>query len=57
MLNRLKSPYIIRATDGLVVRCWTSKLGNLAGTNSYLATGFHFYLQNEVVDFIFDAES
>ena len=37
-LNKLKSPSVIRATDGLVVRCWTNELGQPAGTSSNLAT-------------------
>ena len=40
-----------------VVRYWTSNLGNLAGASSNPAKGFHFSNQNEVVDFIFVAES
>ena len=55
--NRLKSHDVIRATDGLVVRCWTSKLGNLAGASSNPAKGFHLSYENEGVDFIFVAES
>ena len=56
-LNRLKSHYVIRATDGLLVRCWTNTLGNLTGASSNPAKGFHFSNQNEAVDFIFSAES
>ena len=52
-LYRLKSPDVIRATVGLVVRCWTSNLGNLAGASSNPAKGFHFSNVNEVVYFIF----
>ena len=51
----MKSPNFSRATDGLVVRCWTRKLGNLAGTNSNPAKGFNFSILNEVIDFIFVA--
>ena len=53
----LKHELVIRATDGLVVRCWSSKLGNLAGAISNRAKGFHFSDEIEVVDFIFVAES
>ena len=57
MLNRLKSPYVSRATEGLVVRCWTSKLGKLASASSNPAKVFQFSNQNEGVDCIFVAES
>ena len=49
----MKSPDVIRATVGLVVRCWTSNLGNFAGASSNPAKGFHFSNVNEVVYFIF----
>ena len=52
-LNRFKSPNVIRATDGLVVRCRTSTLGKLTGASSNPVKGFQFSNQNEVVDLIF----
>ena len=54
-MNLIGSNYC--ATDGLVVRCWTSKLGNLVGASSNLAKDFHFSNKDEVVYFIFAAET
>ena len=42
---------------GRIVVRWTSNLGNLAGASPNPAKGFPFSNQNEVVDFIFVAES
>ena len=47
---------LIRATDGLVDRCWTSNLGHLAGASSNPAMILYFSNQNEVIDFVFVAE-
>ena len=48
----MKSPCVSRATDGLVVKCWTGKLGNLVGESLNPAKGFHFSNQNEAVDLL-----
>ena len=42
-----------RATDGVVVRCWTKDVGNLAGASFNLTMGYHFYNKNEVYQFCF----
>ena len=55
-LNRLKSPDVIRATDGLAVLCWTSNLGNLAGASSNPGV-FISLIKMSFVNFIFVAES